>query len=83
MDPGALLHPLPPRELEQRLQVLDVRVDAAVRDEAEQVDVAAARARALERAEQRRVLEAASRPRIATFTRCRSWKRIRPEPIVR
>ena len=57
MDPGPLLHPPPPRELEQRAQVVDVRVDAAVRDEAEQVDVAAARARALERPDERRVLE--------------------------
>ena len=41
------------RELHERLDVVDVRVDAAVRDEAEQVDVLAA----LERAEQRGVLE--------------------------
>ena len=49
--------PTPPRELEQRLQVVDVRVDAAVRDEPEQVDVAAALARTLECADERRVLE--------------------------
>ena len=36
------------RELEQRLEVVDVRVDAAVRDEAEQVDVLAAFERAAE-----------------------------------
>ena len=48
VDPGPL-----GREPEQRLQVLDVRVHAAVRDEAEQVHVAAP----VERRLQRRVLE--------------------------
>ena len=57
VDEGALLHPLPPCQLEQRPQVVDVRVDAAVRDEPEQVDVRAALLRPLERADKRGVLE--------------------------
>ncbi len=56
MDPGSLLHPEPARELEQRSEVLEVRVDAAGRDEPEQVDVAAARPGALERLDERVVL---------------------------
>ena len=48
VDPGLL-----GREAQQRLQMLDVRVDAAVGDQAEQVDVLAA----LERADERGVLE--------------------------
>ena len=57
IDPGALLHAESACELEQRLQVVDVRVDAAVRDEPEQVHVPAALTRALEGADERRVLE--------------------------
>ena len=49
VDPGLL-----GREAEQRPQVVDVRVDAAVGDEPEQVDAVAALER---RAEERRVLE--------------------------
>ena len=52
MDPRPLEHPLALRELEQRAQMLDVRVDAAVRDEPEQVDVAVALARAPERTDE-------------------------------
>ncbi len=54
---------------EQRPQVVDVRVHAAVRDEPEQVHAAAAGERRLER----RVLERASRRRPRWFTRIRSW----------
>jgi hypothetical protein len=57
VDEGALLHPLAPRELDQRLEVIDVRVDAAVRDEPEQVDVAAPLTRAPEGAEERLIFE--------------------------
>ena len=56
VDPGPLLHALPARKLEQRLQVVEVRVDAALRDEAEQVDGAAALPRPLERSQERWVL---------------------------
>ena len=53
VNPGAVLHPLRPRELEQGEQVVDVGVHAAVRDEPEQVHVAAARPRSLERPQER------------------------------
>ena len=67
---------------DQRPQVVDVRVHATVRDEAQQVHVAAARARAREGADEGRVLE--ERPSAtARLTRTRSWSRTRPEPIVR
>ena len=39
VDPGPFGHPLGSRQLEQRAQVIDVGVHAAVRDEAEQMDV--------------------------------------------
>ena len=45
------------RELEQRAEVVDVRVDAAVGDEPEQVDVPAALLRARNAPAKRRVLE--------------------------
>jgi hypothetical protein len=57
MDPRPLEHPLAASKLEQCSQVLDVRVHAAVRDEPEQVDVAAALARAPECPQERVVLE--------------------------
>ena len=56
VNPGPLLHALSARKLEQRLQVVEMRVDAALRDEAEQVDVAAALPGALERGQERWVL---------------------------
>ena len=62
MEPRALHHPLAARELEQRAHVVDVRVDAAVRDEPEQVDVAVPLARAPERRDERLVLEEAAVP---------------------
>ena len=43
MDPRPLLHALTFRQLQQRAQVIDVRVDAAVGDEADEVHVATAR----------------------------------------
>ncbi len=43
-------------KLEERAEVVDVRVDAAVRHEPEQVDVAAALARTPERRDERGVL---------------------------
>src|SRR4029079_3051567 len=49
VDPRPLLHPLTAGELEQRQQVLDVRVDATLRDEPEQVHVAVALPRTFER----------------------------------
>jgi hypothetical protein len=57
MDERALLRPLAVRQLEQRAQVVDVRVNAAVGDEAEQVDVRPPLLGALESADERRVLE--------------------------
>ena len=57
VDPRALGHPLALGELEQRAQVVDVRVDAAVRDEPQQMDVGAALGRAPERRDERLVLE--------------------------
>ena len=57
VDVGAVLHPVALRQLEQRLQVRDVRVHAAVRDEPEQMHVRVARVGALEDAGERRVLE--------------------------
>src|SRR5215211_4028482 len=57
MDPGAVLHAAPAGKLEQRLEVVEVRVDAALRDEAEQVDVRLAPARPLEGGDQRLVAE--------------------------
>ena len=53
-------HPLPLRQLEQRADVVDVRVDAAVGDEPEQVDVSPALLRAPERGDERLVLEEAA-----------------------
>ena len=53
-------HPLALRELEQRAQVVDVRVDAAVRHEPEQVHVSPALLRAPERRDERLVLEEAA-----------------------
>ena len=52
-----LRHPLPLGQLQERPEVVDVRVDAAVGDEPEQVDVRAALLRALEGPHERRVLE--------------------------
>ena len=57
VDPCPFRHALPVCEVEQRLQVLEMRVDAALRDEAEQMHGAPALLRALERGHQRRVLE--------------------------
>ncbi len=57
VDERALRHPLASRELEQSTQVLDVRVNAAVGDESEQMDVPGALTRPLERATERLVLE--------------------------
>ena len=57
MDPRPLRHALALRELEQRAQVVDVRMDAAVGDEAEQVHVSAPLARTAERRDERLVLE--------------------------
>ena len=59
VDVGALGHALAAGELEQGAQVVDVRVDAAVGDEPEQVDVAAALLRPPEGAGERRALEEA------------------------
>ncbi len=53
VDPGLLRLALAAGELEQRPQVVDVGVDAAVRDEAHQVDIGAA----AERRDERLVLE--------------------------
>ena len=61
VDPRPVGHPLPLRELEQRPQVVDVRVDAAVRDEPEQVHVPAALACAAERRDERRRSRRSSR----------------------
>jgi hypothetical protein len=57
MHVGALLHPLPARELDQGAHVIDMRVNAAVRDEPEEMDIPIALSRPLERASQRRILE--------------------------
>src|SRR5215210_702167 len=57
MDPGAFLHAAAAGELEQRLEVVEVRVDAALRDEAEQVDGRPSLARALEGTGERPVRE--------------------------
>ena len=57
VDPRAVAHPLPAPEVEQRLEVVEVRVDAALGDEPEQVDVAAALLRTLECREKSRILE--------------------------
>ena len=60
MDPRAIGHPLALRELEQRPEVVDVRVHAAVRHEPEQVHVSPALARPPERRDERLVLEEAA-----------------------
>ena len=57
MDEGALLHPQVPGQLEQRPQVIDMGVDAAVRDETEQVNVRPTQLGSLERAHEGGVLE--------------------------
>jgi hypothetical protein len=57
VDPRAVVHSRAPRQVEQCPQVVDVRVHAAGRHEAEQVDVRAALLRPPERAEERLVLE--------------------------
>ena len=57
VDPRPLLELQSTRELEQGPEVVDVGVDAAVGDEPEQMDCAAARPRPLERADERFVLE--------------------------
>src|SRR5689334_12671130 len=57
MDEGALLHPLPPRQFQQRPQVVDMRMDASVGDESEQVHIRAALLRPLERLDECFVLE--------------------------
>ena len=57
MNPGPVGHLCCARELEQREQMIDVGVDAARRDEAEQVDVAATRPCALESADEGRIRE--------------------------
>ena len=55
VDPRPVLHPLALGEREQRPEVVDVRVHAALRDEAEQVHRAAALAGATEGADERLV----------------------------
>ncbi len=62
VDPRALRHPTAPCKLEQRLQMVDVRVHATARDEAEQVHVAAALACTFESGDQRRGSRTTSRP---------------------
>ena len=57
VNPRPVGHPVALGQLEQREEVIDVRVDAALRDEAEQVHVAAPLPRPLERPDERRVLE--------------------------
>ena len=57
VHPRPVAHPLPLGELEQRPQVVDVRVDAAVGDEPEQVHLAGAGAGPAEEVEQHLVLE--------------------------
>ena len=42
MNPRSLGHPLSAGELEQRYEMVDVRVDASTRDETEEMDVASA-----------------------------------------
>ncbi len=56
VDPRAVRHAFPLRELEQRLDVLDVRVHAAVRNETQQMHVSPALLRAPERGDERLVL---------------------------
>ena len=58
--------------------MVDVRVDAAVGDEAEEVDAFAALERAMRAGFSKK--EPSS---IALLTRMRSWNSTRPEPIVR
>ncbi len=60
VDPRPLRHSLLLGEPQQRLQVVEVRMDAAVRDEPEQVDVPAPLACARERADERLVREEAA-----------------------
>ena len=57
VNPGAVAHTLPARKVEQSLEVVEMRMDAAFGDEPEQMDVAPTRFRALEGAEKRRILE--------------------------
>jgi hypothetical protein len=57
VDVRPLGHPFPACEVEQGPQVVDVRVDAAVGDQAEQVDVASSLLRPPEGACERRALE--------------------------
>ena len=57
VNPRPVGHPVALRQLEQREEVVDVRVDAAPRDEPEQVHVAAARLRPLERPDEGRIDE--------------------------
>ena len=57
VNPRPVGHPLALGQLEQREEVIDVRVNPALRDEAEQVHVAAALLRPLERSDERRILE--------------------------
>ena len=63
--------------------MVDVRVDAAVGDEPEQVDVAAALPRSVERRRTSAGFSKNAPSSIARFTRIRSWSTTRPEPIVR
>ncbi len=56
VHPRPLRHPLSLGQLEKRAQVVDVRVNTPVGDEAEQMDVAAALSRAPERGSERAVL---------------------------
>ena len=57
VDPRVLRHPLTRRQVEQRAQVIDVRVDAAVGDEAEEMNVGATLASPSERGHERLVRE--------------------------
>ena len=57
VDPRPVGHPLALRQLEQGTHVVDVGVDASGRDEPEQMDVAAALARAPERRDECFVVE--------------------------
>ena len=83
VNPCLLDHRLASGELEQRAQVIDVRVDAALRDEAEEVHRAAALAGAREGADGAHRWRTTSRPRQHASPVRGPGTRIRPEPIVR
>ena len=83
VEPGPRGHVLAFGEVQEGPHVVDVRVNPAVGDKSEQVNVRVALPGPRRKAEMRASFSKNDPSSIALLTRTRSCKRMRPEPIVR